>query len=227
MNTGSIYCYNWTNSAALTQNSVAANNESGTITTQITGPTTIDSGTFSTATVANDQINVTGTVLPSFSVFFNANTDPLGTLSSASVSSNATSTVTVNSNAKNGWSAWVQASGTGLHSTTASYTISSQLTPVPGNPAATLSAGTEGMNLGIAYAQTSGTCTSGTAVPSTFSGAGKGGGIDNAAYYPIIGCAGTTNTGVITPTNYASINGSTPYATDYSDLETYIAAGNF
>jgi hypothetical protein len=230
MTPGTVYCYNWTN-AALTQNTVAANNEQGTITTQTTGSVTIDTGTFATATVANDQINVTGTVLPSFSVYFNANTDPLGTLSSASVNSNSASTITVNSNAKNGWSAWVQSTlvgaHAGLYSPTALYTIRSDLTPAPGASASTLTAGTEGMNVGIAYAQTSGTCTSGSAVPTTFSGAGKGGGIDNLAFYPIIGCSGTTNAGVITPTNYASINGATPYATDYSDLETYVAAGNF
>jgi hypothetical protein len=228
MSSASTYCYNWTNAAALTQPSSPANNETGAITTQVAGPSTIDSGSFSTATVANDQINVTATVVPTFTLAFSANADPLGTLSQTSVSSSAASTITVNSNGLNGWGAWVEDATTGLYSPTQTHYIPSNATPVVGNPAAVLAAGTEGMNLGIAYSQgVGGTCNASTAVPATFSGAGKGGGINNSVYSQIINCAGSSSTGVITPTNYASINGATPYATDYSDLETYVAAGNF
>jgi hypothetical protein len=224
----SVYCYNWTNSAALSQPSGAANNESGTITTEIAGPSVIDSGTYATATVANDVINVTGTVNPSFSVAFSANSDPLGTLTTAAVATSSASTITVNSNAKNGWGAWVEDSNSGLKSTTASYTVSATTTPGIGSNSTALVAGTEGMNLGVAFSQTSGTCTSGSAVPTTFvATGGKGGSFNNSTYQSILACAGTTNTGVITPTNNVAINGATPYASDYSDNETFVAAGNF
>ena len=224
----SVYCYNWTGGTALTQPASPANNEAGTITTQIAGPSTIDSGTYTTATVANDQINVTATVNPAFTVAFSANADPLGNLSQTSVSTSSASTIAVNTNGLNGWSAWVEGTNTGLYSPSQTYTIKSDQSPTVGSAAAILAAGTEGVNLGIAYSQgVGGTCVAGSAVTSAFSGAGKGGGFDDLAYSPIINCTGSSNTGLITPTNYASINGATPYASDYSDLETYIAAGNF
>lgn len=230
MTPGTVYCYNFT-FAALTQPSSTGYNEAGTITTQTAGSVTIDTGSFSTATVASDVVNVSATVNPSFSVAFSANSDPLGTLSASSVASNSASTITINSNAKNGWTAWVEDSNTGLKSPSISYTIASNATPAVGANAAVLSAGTEGMNLGISYSQTSGTCSAGSAVPVTFSGAGKGGGFNNSSFQPIVSCVtgtpGTTNNGVITPTNYASINGATPYASDYADNETFVAAGIF
>jgi hypothetical protein len=228
MSSSTIYCYNWTLAAALTEPSSASNNEAGTITTQIAGPSTIDSGTFSTATVANDIINVTGTVGPSFTVNFTANADPLGTLTTGAVATSSASVIDVSSNAKNGWSAWVEDSNNGLKSPSLTYTIPSTTTPGVGNSSVALTAGTEGMNLGVAYSQTSGTCTAGSAVPSTFvATGGKGGSFNSSTYQTILSCAGTTSGGVVTPTNNVAISGATPYATDYADNETIVTAGNF
>jgi hypothetical protein len=134
--------------------------------------------------------------------------------------------MTVNTNAKNGWMAWAKDSNTGIRSTSASYTIAS--TGV-GSASQALVAGTEGYNLGVSYSQTSGSCTAGTAVDGNFDkagGANKGGGLDTSLR-TILTCGGTTNAGVITPTNFAAINGATAAATDYSDTETFVAAGLF
>jgi len=229
LTTGTLYCFNWTNStAALQQPSAAANSETGTITTQASGPTTIDSGTFATSTISNDQISVSGSVNPSFSISFaGGSTDALGTLTTAAVASSSTVTFTVSTNAKNGWMAWVKDANSGLTSSSAGYTISSTSTPGLGNNSVALTAGNEGYNLGITYAQTSGTCTSGSAVPSTFAGTSSKGGSFDTNLRNILTCSGTTNTGVVTPTNYAAINGATPAASDYSDTETFVAAGTF
>jgi hypothetical protein len=225
---GTLYCFNWTNTtAALQTKSSATNDNTGTVVTRTSVPADIDTGTYATATVTNDQVLVTATVNPSFQMSFSGGTtDALGTLTTGAVASNSTVTMTVNTNAKNGWMAWAKDVNTGIRSTAASYTIAS--TGV-GSASQALAAGTEGYNLGVSYSQTSGTCTAGTAVDGNFDKAGgsnKGGGLDTTLR-TLLTCGGTTNAGVITPTNFAAINGATAAATDYSDTETFVAAGLF
>ncbi len=223
-----LYCFNWTNtSAALQTKSSATNDNTGSVITQTTGGTASDTGTYATATVTNDSISVTASVNPSFQMSFSGgNTDALGTLTTGAVASSSTTTMTVNTNAKNGWMAWAKDASTGLNSPSASYTIASSGV---GSTSAALVAGTEGYNTGIAYSQTSGTCTAGSAVNGNFDkagGANKGGGLDTTLR-TLLTCGGTTNAGVITPTVFAAINGATAAATDYTDTQTYVAAGLF
>ncbi len=227
---GTLYCFNWTNTAALTTKSSATNDNTGTVVTQDSVPATIDSGTYATATVSNDQVVVSATINQSFQMALSANTDNLGTLTTGAVAASPTPrTITINTNAKNGWLAWAKDSTTpsgGLHSTAANYSIAS--TGV-GSPSQTLVAGTEGYNVGVAYSQGVGTCTSGSAVSANFdkaAGANKGGGLNNNLA-KILTCDGTTGSGVITLTNFAAITGATPAASDYSDTETFVAGGIF
>jgi hypothetical protein len=232
-----LYCFNWTTAAGLTTKSSATNDNSGVITTCSANTTNcaglsthtadLDTASFATATVSNDQISVTATINPSFQMSFSGgNTDALGTLTTGAVANSATTTMTVNTNAKNGWMAWARDLNTGLNSSSASYTIAS--TGVNAASQA-LVAGTEGYNVGITYSQTSGTCTAGSAVNANFDKAGgsnKGGGLDTTLR-TLLTCSGTTNAGVITPTVFAAINGATPAANDYADTQTYVAAGLF
>jgi hypothetical protein len=224
---GTLYCFNWTTAAALTTKSSATNDNTGTVVTRTSVPADIDTGTYATATVTNDQVTVTASVNPSFQMSFSGGTtDALGTLTTGAVASSSTVTFAVNTNAKNGWQAWAKDTSTGLNSSSASYTIAS--TGV-GSASQALVAGTEGYNLGVAYSQTSGTCTAGSAVNTNFDKAGgsnKGGGLDTTLR-TLLTCGGTTNNGVVTPTNFAAINGATAAATDYTDLETFVAAGLF
>lgn len=230
---GSLYCFNWINSAALTQPTTAVliPNEDGTVATNA------DSGGFGTATMGGatgDQVSVSAAVPQYFSFSLDNNTDPLGTLNKASVNSSPTPrNATVSTNAKNGWIAWVKDLNTGLTSATASRTIASTTPGVN----STLSAGVEGYNLGattnvVAPSIANGSCTtmssSTSAVDPAFRGAvsGKGGGVDTSLR-TLASCDGTSTSAVITLTNNVTISGSTPSAPDYSDTEFYIAAGNF
>jgi hypothetical protein len=237
-----LYCFNWTTAAGLTTKSSATNDNTGTIytcnanTTNCAGLSThtadLDSINYAIATVTSDQINVTASINPSFQMSFSGGTtDALGTLTTGAVASSSTVTMTVNTNAKNGWMAWIKDSSSGLNSTAAGYTISSTGTPGIGNASSALSAPAtpDAYNVGIAFSQTSGTCTAGSAVNANFDkggGANKGGSIDTTLR-TILTCSGTSNGGVITPTNFAAINGATPAATDYTDTQTYVAAGLF
>ena len=226
---GTLYCFNWTNTAALSTGTAAA--YTGTVTTETSTPTTIDSGTYAVTIVgANaDQITVTATVNPSFSMSLSANSDALGTLSAGSVTSSPTPrTATVNTNAANGWYVWGKDSNQGLTSTAASYTVASNCSGSTGSNS-TLAAGTEGYNLGaVATSQAAGTGTVTIAAPFVGGSAGKGGGLCNGTNYQTVASSnGTAATSVVTLTNNAAISGVTKPATDYTDTETFVGAGLF
>ena len=220
---GTLYCFNWTNTAAVTTKSSATSSNTGTITTQTSAPATIDTAGYSTATISNDQIVVTATVPATFSFALSGNTDPLGTLSTGSVVTSGTPrTATVNTNAKNGWMVWAKDSNTGLASTTASNTISST---TPGTNS-TLSAGTEGYNTGVTNSQVGGSGTITVAAPFVGSSAGQGGGLDTALR-SLASSNGTADTAVLTLKNNVAIATTTAAASDYTDTITVIGAGLF
>jgi hypothetical protein len=219
---GTLYCFNWTNTAAVSIAAAATNNNSGTITTRATGPSVIDTASYATASIADDQIVVTATVPQSFSFALSGNTDALGTLASGSVTSSPTPrTATVNTNAKNGWLVWAKDSNTGLASASASATIAST---TPGTNS-TLSAGTAGYNTGVASSQTGGTGTITVAAPFV-NGVNTGGGLDTS-FRSLASSNGTANNAVLTLTNHVAIATTTPAATDYTDTITVVGAGLF
>lgn len=220
---GTLYCFNWTNTAAVSVKSSASGSNTGTITTRTSTPTAIDSSGYSTASVTGDQVVVTASVPSTFSFALNANTDALGTLSTGSVTSSPTPrTATVSTNAKNGWTVWAKDSNTGLNSTTASKTIAST---TPGTNS-TLVAGTEGYNTGITTSQVGGSGTITVAAPFVGTGTGQGGGLDTTLR-PFATSNGTADTAVLTIKNNVAINNTTPAAADYTDTITVIGAGLF
>jgi hypothetical protein len=221
---GTLYCFNWTNTAAALQTkSTATSSNAGTITTQTSAPATIDSGDYSTATITDDQIVVTATVPQAFSFALSGNTDQLGTLSTASVGTSPTPrTVTVNTNAKNGWMVWAKDLNTGLTSASAGDTIASR---TPGTNS-TLTAGTEGYNTGVTSTQTGGSGTITIATPFNGAALGQGGGLDTSLR-SIATSTGTANNAVLTLKNNVTISSTTAAATDYTDTITVIGAGLF
>ena len=220
---GTLYCFNWTNSAALSIKAAASASNSGTITTRASGPTTIDSANYSTASITDDQIVVTASVPQTFSFALSANTDALGALSTGSVTVSGTPrTATVNTNAKNGWYVWAKDANTGLNSASAAATIAST---TPGSNS-TLSAGTEGYNTGVTTSQVGGSGS--ITVATAFVGGltGKGGGLDTTLR-TLASSNGTADTAVLTLTNNAAIGATTSAATDYTDTITVVGAGLF
>lgn len=202
LSVGTLYCFNWTNSAAVTIQASASSTNTGTIATQTATPTVIDSIGYTTASVTSDQIAVSATVPSTFSFALSASTDPLGTLSTGSVSSSPTPrTATLSTNAKNGWMVLAKDANTGLLSTTASSTIAST---TPGTNS-TLSAGTAGYNMGVTGTQTSGSGTIAVATPFVGTGAGQGGGL-NTTLQTIATSNGTANNAVLTLKNNVAIS---------------------
>lgn len=223
MNSGTRYCYNWTSTSAVTTASGAAPNLTGTVVTKNSSAVTIDSSSYSTATIADDQIVVTATVPATFSFALSGTTDALGVLSTASVGTSPTPrTVTVNTNAKNGWAVWAKDANTGLSSAGASKTIAST---TPGSHS-TLSAGTEGYNTGVSSSQVGGAGTVTVQSAFVYGGAGQGGGL-NTSLATLAVSDGTADTAVLTLRNNVAINATTPAATDYTDTITVVGAGLF
>jgi hypothetical protein len=220
---GTLYCFNWANSAAVTVKASATSSNTGTIITRTTTPTNIDSSGFSTASITNDQVVISATVPSTFSFALSGNTDILGTLTTGSVSTSPTPrTATVNTNAKNGWMVWSKDANSGLSSATASYTIGST---TPGSNS-TLGAGTQGYNTGITSSQVGGSGTITVATPFVGAGAGQGGGLDTTLR-PIASSNGTADTAVLTIKNNVAISPTTAAASDYTDTLTVIGAGLF
>lgn len=216
LSAGTLYCFNWTNTAALTTGTAGV--YSGTVATSADAATP-----FATAAIADDQIVVSATVAPSFTFAISANTDNLGQLSTGSVSSSPTPrTATVNTNAKNGWYIWAKDANTGLTSASAAKTIAST---TPGSNS-TLAAGTEGYNTGVTSSQTGGSGTIGVDAAFLGGSAGKGGGLD-ASLRTLVSSTGTANNAVLTLTNNAAISSLTAPATDYTDTITVVGAGLF
>lgn len=220
---GTLYCFNWANSAAVTIKAGATASNTGTITTRTSVPAAIDTAGYSTASVSGDQITVTASVPSTFSFALNANTDALGVLTTGSVATSSPArTATVSTNAKNGWMVWARDANTGLLSSTASKTIAST---TPGTNS-TLVAGTEGYNTGITTSQTGGSGTITVAAPFVGTAAGQGGGLDTSLR-AVASSNGTADNAVLTIKNNVAINATTPGASDYTDTITIVGAGLF
>jgi hypothetical protein len=221
------YCFNWTNSAAVSTASGANANLTGQVITQITGGTASDTGNYATATVTNDQIAVTATVNTTFNFLLSSNTAALGALTTANPVAATAINATVNTNAQKGWNIWAaDPAGTpGLTSTIASKTIA--YNPAAGSAVATLANGVEGYNMGAGTA-TGTTCTGVTDDANFISGGTnyRGGGLDNTLRTVAVS-TGVANACALPLTVNASISATTPGATDYAGTITVVAAGRF
>lgn len=221
---GTLYCFNFTGTSTLTT-STANPDKTGTITTRNSGTTTIDSSTYATAVIANDQITVSATVPPTFNFVLSGTTDALGSLSTGSITSSSTPrTLTITTNASNGWYVWTKDSQQGLRSTAQSYTI-----PTAGTingACSTVSAGTEGYGLDTDL--TTDAAGGGTvSIDPEYDCAATTVGTYTANFNPIASSNGPANGDVITLNHRVAISGLTKAATDYSDIVTVSGAGNF
>ena len=176
--------------------------------------------------IADDQIVITATVAPTFTFVLNNNAQNLGTLSSSSVISGSGTTVTVTTNARSGWFAWVKDSNAGLTSAAASKTIATSGT-IDASPT-TLSTGSEGYVLDVNLttdASGGGTVT----IDAEYNGAttSAGGTLSSSAFNPIASSDGTANGDVLTLIPRVTIAGTTPAAADYTDTLTVVGAGDF
>ena len=198
-----------------------------TVETQDSGNATIDSATVGVTTISDDQVLVTANVPPAFTFALDANSTSFSSnLDSSNVRQTTGRTITVTTNASNGWIAWAKDLNTGLASASAGHTIAST---TPGS-AATLSSGTEGYVLSAEV--TTDAAGGGTvSIPAAYqgtSGNNAGSGLDTT-FRQIASSTGTAGGSgdVVTVRGKAAVNAATQAGADYGDTWTAICAGTF
>lgn len=227
---GTLYCFNFAAASTLTTHATPGNDYTGTVTTQLAGPTTIDSSSFALSVVSNDQIVVTASVPATFSFALSGNTDAFTTsLSSSSVVSTTGRTVSISTNAASGWVAWVRSANAALNSasTGASIATAGSVDNTPSNLNPTV-----GYVLDVDITTDSGTGTGTVSQASNYGAEYNGtsaeeGGTLATTFQPIAASDGTTGGDVLTLTERAFISAIQAAATDYTDTLTVVAAGRF
>ncbi len=225
---GTLYCFNWSNSAALTT-STAGNDKTGTITTRTTAAATIDTASYALSIVSDDQIVVTATVPATFSFSLSGNTDTFTGNLSTTTTSTSGKTVTIATNAAAGWVAWVKSANAALNSAGTGATIA---TAGSIDDAPTDLASSTGYVLDVNITTDSGTGTGTVTQASGYGAEYNGtnttsGGTLSTTFQPIAASNGTTDGDVLTLIERAKISAVQAAATDYTDTLTVVAAGRF
>jgi hypothetical protein len=217
-----IYCFRFTNTAALTLPAATSGSvNTGTIITEASGPSTLDSGSFGEAIVAstNDQVSVSSSVGSTFSFSLGSNSLSLGALPTAGTPATTNTTLTVSTNATNGWSAWIKSANAGLTSSTTTQTIASTGT----YPSTTNISGAEGYQLNAVSGS-----GSPTIAPGYLSGATTTtGGRLNTFYQNLALMTSPVSGAVVTLNLLAEASPTRLPASDYNDTLTVVASGSF
>ena len=236
VSSSTLYCFNFTGGVTT---SAAANNLTGQIRTRLTGPgITIDQSDYSESIITNDQIVVTTAVGAAFTFALSGNTDSFGAnLDSTLVRTSTGQTVTITSNAAQGWTLWAKnlnaasadpTKGALKSASVPANTIPASNANILGSASHTVIAGTS--DYGLAATITTDAAGGGTvALDAAYDGTGsKAGVLDITNYRPVAASTGGTSNGdVITLRERATISATTPPATDYSDTITIVGAGSF
>jgi hypothetical protein len=234
------YCFNFSGTNTLT-NASAGNSFKSYLASYNAGNTKLMETEFGLSVVDGttkyDQYTVTATVPPIFIFYLETNFDSFpADLDPTFVSVSGGVNFDITTNAKGGWIAWVKDSQQGLYSATANYTI-----PTSGTVDATptvLVSNSEGYVLASdVVTDAAGGCTvapdpeydkTNGVIPANQV---RAGGTLSSTFQPVASCTGippaTSNGDKVLLTERASISGGTPAGTDYSDILTVVAAGNF
>lgn len=224
LNNGTLYCFRWTDGAALNTSSAGINLE-GIVKTRRAAGVEIDSSKYATAIITNDQIVVTAVVPPLFYFTLSGNTDSFTSdLTIANVVSTTGRNVEVRTNAANGWISWVRSANAGLNSVSTGASIATAGT-VNGSPS-DLNPTTGYVLDANVNAQGGGTGT--MVIDGEYDGTTvEEGGTLSTTFQPVASANGTTDGDIFTVIERAFISSTQPAATDYTDTLTIVAAGRF
>lgn len=230
LNTGTTYCLHFTSTNTLTTPTSANNNLTGTIALMTNAGATISGETvnYATADISNDQITVTAQVAAAFSMTLSSTTAQIATGSALPISGNpsvATAiTLTISTNAANGWIAWAKnanANSTLTSATTGDTSISSgAFTAGSGNIHNLNGAAGYGMFIVPGTGAPTAATEYSTDQPSV-------GSLDSTQFEKIVSAAAPASGNTATLNFAAEASATTKPATDYTDTVTVTAAGQF
>jgi len=242
---GTLYCFNFnpTDTSVLNTGSTVGDSLEGSVATNLDSQNIAFSVLDGTSNW--DQVTVSAVVPPIFQFTLGAASDTVpssGNLNYQQVNESTGVSVTVHTNAKQGWVAWAKSSNQGLQST-AIGGPTGLIGSVPwaasgGNGVPTLLAPGSASNYGLAVGvNVSGTSTCTMAVAPEYNvsahdgsplGTSKYAGAATANFQQIGGCSGGTSNGdSLLLKERVTITSTTPAATDYTDTLTVVGAGNF
>lgn len=239
LGTSTQYCFNFSGTSTLTQNATPTNDETGSVATLTSGSASLDSGSYATSTVGStaDQITVSATVSPTFTISISGTTFALGTVGTGSVATSGNVNVTLTTNAAAGWILWIKdATANNGNMTSASTGATFPFAGTQADNAETDLTGATGYgvhaeintdaanggtvsqasNFGAEYGSAANTCGSGSSV----------GALQNT-FLPAAASNGAANGDVIRLCARAKASGLQQAATDYTDTVTITAAGRF
>lgn len=199
-----------------------------TMTTQLSGPTTLDSSSVAVdiTTTNADQVTVTASVGSSFNFALSANTLALGALSTGAITTGNV-TVDIDTNAENGWIAWIRSEGGAATLASASTGDSIASTGTVNAAPETATAGTENYIVDVAGAQ-GGSSTGTLTIAAEYDGNGTTtGGTLATTHQQVAQSTGQALNDTLTLTAIAAISSLTQAATDYTDTWEVVGAGNF
>lgn len=174
-----------------------------------------------------DQVAVTATVAPTFNFALSGNSISLGTLST-STQTTGNVTVDIDTNASNGYVAWIRSEGAAdtLASATASDAINSTDTGACVDPARGSEAYLVDVNAS-AGTGAGGVLTVATEYDCTDTGGDRQGGVIDTAYEQIADRTGVVDSDTLTLTALVDISAVNKAATDYTDTWEVVGAGDF
>ncbi len=228
--TATVYCFDWTNSAALTT-STAGTDLQGSVTLENATPAAVDVGDYALTVLTSNSITVTAVVPPIFEFTMPGTTDQFTTnLSPSAITTTTGVTPTIKTNAKGGWIMWAHDSNQALTSASSGGSIPSVGWGSPANTPTTLVAGTAGYALNVVKSVAGGTFCTETVDPEYDTvGHGSGNGGEFWSNWQQIGqCAGGPSNGDgLELQEEATIAVTTPASTDYTDTIYVTGAGLF
>lgn len=225
MTPGTLYGF-WITGGITNPSNGNAGTNSIVVTTQTGADADIDTASVAVDTVgtAGDQVTLTATVPPSFNFALSGPSIALGTLStSARTTGNVT--VDIDTNANNGWIAFMRSEGAAA--SLASATTGDSISSTDTGSCVTAAIGSKGYVVDVNAA--AGTSAGGVlTVASEYDCTdGQAGGVLATSYEQIADRTGVVNSDTLTLTAIATISPTTKAATDYTDTWEVVGAGDF
>jgi hypothetical protein len=198
-----------------------------TIGTLSVGDTAVDTSTVATRVISDDQVTVTAIVPPTFNFTLGANSTSFQTdLSTSQVTSATAVTVTLATNAPNGWVAWLKSTSGALGSATTGESILTS--GAIDNAPMTLINGRDMYMLDVNVNTDSSTGDGTVSVDGEYDGAAsQGGAYSSTALERIAHASGTSDGDIIDLVAKATLSAVRSAATDYTDLWTVVGAAEF